>query len=83
MAQTCSMTRESGGVNFIVNRTSDLRVAIGRSGVTLHNRYVLVYHPPAGCLSGKHRKIKVQLVVSAGLPPLHVFSRAGYYLPER
>jgi hypothetical protein len=51
--------------------------------VTLHNQYVLGYYPPDGAPAGKYRKIKVQLMVPQGMPPLRIFARNGYYTPER
>ena len=33
-------------------------------------------------VDGKYRKIKVQLLLPPGMPPLRVFARTGYYSPE-
>jgi Ca-activated chloride channel family protein len=73
----------TGGVNFVIQNPADLKVAMGKIGVTLHNQYVLGYYPPDGAPAGKYRKIKVQLMVPQGMPPLRIFARNGYYTPER
>jgi Ca-activated chloride channel family protein len=50
-------------------------------GVALHYQYMLGYHSPVDGAAGKCRKIKVQLLLPAGLPPLQIHARAGYYAP--
>ena len=77
------LVRNTGGVNYLTADVNDLRNAMGRIGVTLHNEYVLGYYPPEGAAPGKYRKIKVQLLLPANLPRLQVFARSSYFLPER
>jgi Ca-activated chloride channel family protein len=52
-------------------------------GITLHNQYVLGYYPPDNAPSAKYRKIKVQLLVPPGMPPMQIYARAGYYTPQK
>jgi Ca-activated chloride channel family protein len=47
----------------------------------LRNEYVLGYAPTNQKHDGKWRKVKVRLVPPAGLPPLTVHARNGYYAP--
>jgi Ca-activated chloride channel family protein len=79
MAGLCERT---GGTNFIVPDVSMLRDAMGKIGVALHNQYVLGYYPPEAP-GGKYRKIRVRLMLPAGLPPLLIHARAGYFAPGR
>jgi Ca-activated chloride channel homolog len=77
------LAQSSGGINYMISKVDEMQSAFGKVGVTLHNQYVLGYYPPENAPSGKYRKITVQLLVPAGLPRLHVYSRNGYYVPER
>jgi Ca-activated chloride channel family protein len=76
------LARSSGGINYRVSDMNRLRVVMSQIGVTLHNQYVLGYYPPPDARGGKYHKIKVQLLLPLGLPPLRIFARAGYYAPE-
>lgn len=77
------LAKSSGGINYMIKAVDEMHSAFGKVGVTLHNQYVLGYYPPDNTQSGKYRKITVQLLVPPGLPKLHVYSRNGYYVPER
>ena len=76
------LSSKTGGINFVIRDVRDLNAAMTKIGISLHNQYVLGYYPPDGAESGKYRKIKVQLLVPAGAPPLQLFARSGYYVPE-
>jgi Ca-activated chloride channel family protein len=77
------LTHASGGISYMITSINDMRTAFGRVGVTLHNQYVLGYYPPDDAPAGKYRNITVQLLVPSGLPKLHLYSRNGYYVPDR
>ena len=77
------LTLASGGINYLIQDINDMRSAFGKVGVTLHNQYVIGYYPPDNAPAGKYRKITVQLLVPKGLPALHIFSRNGYFVPEK
>ncbi|HLK67301.1 MAG TPA: VWA domain-containing protein [Bryobacteraceae bacterium] len=79
MTELCGKT---GGFNYIVRDTSELRDTMAKIGVTLHNQYLIGYYPPDGEGKGKFRKIRVQLLLPTGLPPLNIHARGGYYIPE-
>jgi len=78
-----TLAHASGGVSYAVYDINRLHAAMGQIGVTLHNQYVLGYYPPPDAPSGKYRKIRVQLLLPSGLPPLRIFARSGYYAPEK
>jgi Ca-activated chloride channel homolog len=73
----------SGGINYMTNDTRAMERSFARIGVTLHNEYMLGYYPSGDAPAGKYRKIKVQVVVPAGLPKLRVYARSGYYVPDK
>jgi Ca-activated chloride channel family protein len=80
LSELCQRT---GGANFVIKDRYGLRDAMGKIGVTLHNQYVLGYYPPDEGVDGKYRRIKVQLLVPAGVRPLHVNARTSYHVPEQ
>ncbi len=77
------LAQVTGGTTFLVDDINELRSAMGRIGVTLHSQYVLGYYPPDDAQKGKYRRIKVQVLLPEGTPKLHVFARAGYFVPQR
>jgi len=74
------LCRRTGGTNFIIPNVSNLHDVMTKVGVTLHNQYVLGYYP-SGNAAGKYHKIQVHLLIPAGLPPLMIHARAGYFAP--
>jgi Ca-activated chloride channel homolog len=74
---------KTGGISFLSKKLNDFGNIMGTIGVTLHNQYVLGYYPPNDAPSGKYRKIKVELLVPHGMPPLNVYARSGYYTPQK
>jgi Ca-activated chloride channel family protein len=77
------LAQSSGGINYMIRSVNEMQNTFGKVGVTLHNQYLLGYYPPENIPSGKYRRITVQLLVPPGVPKLHVFSRNGYYAPEK
>jgi len=77
------LTQATGGINHLITDVHQMRTAFGRVGVTLHHQYVLGYYPPENAPSGKYRKITVQVLVPRGLPRLQIYSRNGYFVPEK
>lgn len=76
------LARASGGIDYSIHDMNQLGDVMARIGIIMHNEYVLGFYPPPNALSGKYRKIKVQLLLPTGLPELHIFARSGYYAPE-
>jgi Ca-activated chloride channel family protein len=77
------LAQVSGGANFLTSNVNDLQKSMRRIGISLHHQYVLGYHPPEDVPSGKYRKLKVQVLVPANTPKLHIYARAGYYAPDK
>jgi Ca-activated chloride channel family protein len=74
---------KSGGQQYSIHDPAALAGAMSQIGITLHNQYVLGYYPPDDAQAGKYRKIKVQVLVPGDLPPLQIYARSSYYVPER
>jgi Ca-activated chloride channel family protein len=77
------ITELTGGRAFPVENLNDLPDIAAKIGMELRNQYVLGYKPGNMERDGKWRKIKVRLKPPKGLPPLNVYSRAGYYAPVK
>jgi Ca-activated chloride channel family protein len=73
----------SGGIDFPIRRADQIADIMSKIGMALHNEYVLGYYPPSDAPSGKYRRISVEVRAPSNLPPLRVFARSGYYVPER
>ncbi len=71
----------SGGRHYPIDDLNDLPGISERIGLELRNQYVLGYSPTNLERDGKYRRIKLELVPSAGNPPLRVQYRRGYYAP--
>ncbi len=75
------LTEMTGGRTFNVENLNDLPDIASKIGMELRNQYVVGYKPAKKDRDGKWRKIKIKLRPPKGLPPLNVFSKAGYYAP--
>ncbi|PWT97862.1 MAG: VWA domain-containing protein [Terriglobia bacterium] len=75
------LAKKTGGIEFVIQDLKNIGTAMGAIGVTLHNQYVIGYYPPENAPRGKYRKIKVQLLVPPGMPPMQIYARSGYYTP--
>ena len=71
----------TGGQMFKVSDVGDLTDIATRISDELRNEYVVGYRPSDLKNDGNWRKLKVRLVQPAGLPPLTVHFRQGYYAP--
>ena len=69
----------SGGRSFTIDNPNDLSDVATKIGIELRNQYVLGYRPTNPAHDGKWHKIRVKLLPPKGLPPLHVYAKAGYY----
>jgi Ca-activated chloride channel family protein len=75
------ISSETGGRMFQVDDVADMADIATKISAELRNQYVLGYRPEGTKRDGKWRKLKVKLVPPAGLPPLTVHARNGYYAP--
>lgn len=80
LTDVCEMT---GGRMFRVSDVGDLGDIASRISAELRNEYVVGYRPSEVKRDGNWRKLKVRLVPPAGLPPLTVHYRQGYYAPSQ
>lgn len=71
----------TGGRQFPVENLNDLPDIARKIGRELRNLYVIGYSPNNAKRDGKWRKIQVKLSPPRGLPPLHLYNKAGYYAP--
>lgn len=71
----------TGGRQFPVENLNDLPDIARKIGRELRNLYVVGYSPSNSKRDGKWRKIQVKLSPPRGLPPLHLYNKAGYYAP--
>jgi Ca-activated chloride channel homolog len=71
----------TGGRLFKVDDLAEMGDVAAKISAELRNEYVLGYSPTDVKHDGKWRKVKVKLVPPAGLPPLTVHARNGYYAP--
>jgi Ca-activated chloride channel homolog len=75
------ISEETGGRLFRVDDVSEMGDIATKISAELRNEYVIGYKPDNDKHDGKWRKLKVRLVPPAGLPPLTVHARTGYYAP--
>lgn len=75
------VSTETGGRLFKVDDVAEMGDIAAKISAELRNEYVLGYTPNNEKHDGKWRRVKVKLVPPAGLPPLTVHSRNGYYAP--
>jgi Ca-activated chloride channel family protein len=75
------IAKSTGGRMFKVDDVSEMGDVATKISQELRNEYVLGYAPSNQNHDGKWRKVKVRLVPPAGLPPLTVHARNGYYAP--
>ena len=72
----------TGGRMFRVMDVGDLGDIASRISAELRNEYVVGYRPSDLKRDGNWRKLKIRLIPPAGLPPLTVHNRQGYYAPS-
>jgi len=76
------LTETTGGRTFTIDNVNELGDVATKIGVELRNQYVIGYRPKNPAKDGKWHKVKVKLMPPKGLPPLHVYSKSGYYAPS-
>jgi Ca-activated chloride channel family protein len=75
------LCEETGGRMFRVDDLAEMGDIAEKISTELRNQYVIGYRPKDLTRDGKWRKVKVKLNPPAGLPPLTVHARTGYYAP--
>lgn len=74
-----AITGATGGQTFFIHSPRELPDVATKIGIELRNQYLLGYRPTNPAHDGKWRKIRVKMNPPTGLPPLHVYAKAGYY----
>jgi Ca-activated chloride channel family protein len=77
------LCEDTGGRLFRVDDAGDMGDIAAKISAELRNEYVIGYRSDDEKHDGKWRKVKVKLVPPAGLPPLTVHARNGYYAPAQ
>ena len=75
------LSEETGGRLYRVDDIAEMGDIAEKISTELRNQYVIGYTPKDMNRDGKWRKVKVKLNPPAGLPPLTVHARTGYYAP--
>jgi Ca-activated chloride channel family protein len=75
------VSEETGGRLFRVDDLAEMSDIAEKISLELRNQYVIGYRPRDLTRDGKWRKVKVKINPPAGLPPLTVHARTGYYAP--
>ena len=75
------ISEETGGRLFRVDDIAEMGDIAEKISNELRNQYVIGYRPKDLARDGKWRKVKVKVNPPAGLPPLTVHARTGYYAP--
>ena len=75
------LCEETGGRLFRVDDLAEMGDIAEKISIELRNQYVIGYKPKDLTRDGKWRKVKVKVNPPAGLPPLIVHARTGYYAP--
>ena len=75
------VSEETGGRLLRVDDIADMGDIAEKISTELRNQYVIGFKPKDLTRDGKWRKVKVKVNPPAGLPPLTVHARTGYYAP--
>jgi Ca-activated chloride channel family protein len=75
------LSEQTGGRLFRVDDLAEMGDIAEKISNELRNQYIIGYRPRDLTRDGKWRKVKVKVNPPAGLPPLTVHARTGYYAP--
>ena len=75
------MAEETGGRMIMVHNLSELPSAMEKLGEEIRNQYVLGYFSTNPANDGRYRKVRVEVRMPPGTPPLHLAWRRGYMIP--
>ena len=73
---------QTGGRAFAASVSSDLPSVAARIAIELRNQYVLGYYPKDQVKDGKYHNVEVKIGQPAGVPPIKLHWRQGYYAPS-
>jgi Ca-activated chloride channel homolog len=75
------MAEETGGRMITIHNFSELPAAMEKLSDEIRNQYLLGYFPSNDVNDGRYRKVRVEVKMPAGTPPLHLAWRRGYVTP--
>jgi Ca-activated chloride channel family protein len=76
------MAEETGGRMITVHTLSDLPAAMEKLSREIRNQYMLGYFPSSAGSDGRYRKVRVEMNLPAGSPPVRASWRRGYFVPD-
>jgi Ca-activated chloride channel family protein len=77
------VTEETGGRLVQVSDLSQMSDTTEGFSTELRSQYLIGYRPKNPNRDGKWREVKVKVIPPAGLPPLTVHARTGYFAPAQ
>jgi Ca-activated chloride channel homolog len=75
------MAEETGGRMITIHNFSELPAAMEKLSDEIRNQYLLGYFPSNDVNDGRYRKVRVEVKMPAGTPPLHLAWCRGYVTP--
>jgi Ca-activated chloride channel homolog len=73
---------QTGGRAFAASISSDLPSVAARIAIELRNQYVIGYYPKNQARDGKYHTVEIKVSQPAGVPPVKMHWRQGYYAPS-
>jgi Ca-activated chloride channel homolog len=75
------MAEETGGRMITVHSLADLPAAMEKLNTEIRNQYMLGYFSTNAANDGRYRKVRVEVRLPVGTPPVHLAWRRGYLIP--
>src|SRR5262249_46531522 len=75
------LAEETGGRVLVAQNPGELPAVVERLSREIRSQYLLGYTSSITALDGKYHKVKVELTLPPGTPPLRASWRRGYYAP--
>ncbi len=73
------LTDATGGRRFVAASWDGIPEIENKIKIELQNQYALTYTPRNTTPPGAYRQLEVRVIPTRGLPPLHTYTRPGYY----
>jgi len=76
------LAMDAGGRAIWAHKLADLPKVVDELSRDFRNQYVLGYSPQARQNDGKYHDVRVEIIKTVSLTPLHVYWRRGYFSPS-